>query len=66
MKLLRRSVKFNPIDPLGDGLGDLIERSRMHPDRIVLNEPLDGRELVRQWEAIHQDLIQDSSWFNKE
>ncbi len=66
MSLFRRTLRFNPIDPLGDGLGDAIARERAEPERIELTEGFDGRELEKQWEAIHQDLIQDPLWFSED
>lgn len=66
MSLFRRTLRFNPIDPLGDGLGDAIARERAELERIELTEDFDGRELEKQWEAIHQDLIQDPLWFSED
>ena len=61
MKLFRRSVTIRPVDPLGDGLGDFIERARSGPDRIELTESFDSSELVRQWEIIHRDFVKDTT-----
>lgn len=53
------SLRFDPVDPLGAGLAEAIERERAEPERIELTDYIDASELLQQWEAIHHDLLQD-------
>lgn len=59
MHLFHNIPQFDPVDPLGDGLGDDIARERAEPEHIELTEYIDARELLHQWEQIHHDLIKD-------
>lgn len=57
MRLFSSPIRFNPVDPLGAGLAEAIARERAEPERIELTEHIDAGELLRQWEAIHRDLL---------
>lgn len=58
-------ISFNPIDPLGDGLGDDIAAERREPDAITdLNDPLDAQDLAMSWGALLEEVKQDPEWFN--
>jgi hypothetical protein len=60
MRLFSSSIRFKPIDPLGDGLGDFIARERADSERIELTEYIDAVELQRQWDAIYNDVMKGS------
>ncbi|MGO3701599.1 MAG: hypothetical protein ACTJG2_00195 [Candidatus Saccharimonadales bacterium] len=66
MSLFHRSPRFNPIDPLGDGLGDAIARERAEPEHIDLTESVNSHDLEHQWDMIHQDLTKDPLWFHED
>ena len=58
MSLFHRILAFQPIDPLGDGLGDDIAAEQAEADHFELNEQLDGR-LATEWEEILTDARHD-------
>ena len=63
MSLFHRvKLAFQPVDPLGDGLGDEIEAERHEADAIQLQEQLDST-LSDKWEAIIEDVHKDPDWF---
>lgn len=61
MKLFRtsKSLRFDPVDPLGDGLREAIAREQAEPERIELTDYIDASELLAQWDEIHHDLAKD-------
>jgi hypothetical protein len=62
MSLFSRHLAFQPVDPLGDGLGDEIEAEQHEKEAIVLEEQLDG-SLANSWEQILDDVKHDPDWF---
>jgi len=58
MSLFHRTLAFQPIDPMADGLGDDIAAEQQESDRFELNEQLDGR-LADEWEEILNDARKD-------
>ncbi len=63
--LPHRHVRFNPIDPLGDGLGDDIAAERKEPEAITdLSDPLDAQELAQTWGTLLQEAREDPEWFD--
>lgn len=61
MSFFKRILAFQPIDPLGDGLGDDIAAERAEPDHFELHEQLDGR-LAGEWEEILRDARHDPNF----
>ena len=55
LHIFRSQVEFEPIDPLGDGLGDAIEAEQQEPQAILLEESEDG-DARQFWRAIEDDL----------
>ena len=54
LSLFRQRVEFEPIDPLGDGLGDAIAAERNEPQAITLNDFDD--DTGQFWHAIENDI----------
>lgn len=58
-------VRFDPIDPLGDGLGDDIAAERNEPEAITdLADPLDAQELAQKWGTLLEEAKEDPEWFD--
>jgi hypothetical protein len=51
-------LAFQPIDPMGDGLGDDIAAEQAEEDHFELYDQLDGR-LADDWEEILHDARTD-------
>lgn len=66
MSIFSRPPRFNPVDPLGGGLREMIAHERAEPERIELTEHLNARELESHWNTIHQDLLEDPLWFSQD
>lgn len=60
MRLFHKTLRFEPIDPLGDGLREIINRERTEDERIELTEYIDASELLRKWEEIQQEFSLDT------
>lgn len=60
MKLFHKALRFEPIDPLGDGLREIINRERTEDERIELTDYIDASELLRKWEEIQHDFSLDT------
>lgn len=59
MKLFRhKKIKFDPIDPLDNGLREEIAAEQAEPEHFVLSEQIDT-SLPDKWEAILVDARQD-------
>lgn len=54
----RKTLAFQPADPMADGLGDDISAEQSEQEHFELNEQLDGR-LADEWEEILTDARQD-------
>ena len=54
----RKKIRFNPIDPLDNGLREEIAAERSEPDHFVLDDLLDGT-LAEKWEEILVDAKRD-------
>jgi hypothetical protein len=52
-------MKLTPIDPLGDGLRELIEKERLESDAIQLDDTLDEETLDQYWKSVED--TQDNS-----
>lgn len=58
-------IRFNPIDPLGDGLGDDIAAERNESDAITdLSDPIDAQSLANTWGTLLEEVKQDPEWFD--
>lgn len=58
-------VHFNPIDPLGDGLGDDIAAERSEPEAIRdLGDPIDASGLEHKWSVLLEEVKRDPEWFD--
>lgn len=64
MKILRRTIHFNNIDPLGDGLREEIRAEQLEPEAMTLDPVVDADALNQQWSQIVDDLHDDPTWFN--
>lgn len=51
-----RKLQFQPVDPLGDGLGDDIAREVSNPDNIAFQNDIDGQSLADFWNQVGQDI----------
>ena len=56
-------IAFSKADPLGDGLGDMIQAEQREPEAIILEEQFD-ESLASNWEAILNDVRSDPDWFH--
>lgn len=59
MKLFRKKLRFDPIDPLGDGLREAIAKEQASTDRIELTDYIDASELMKQWDEIHATFLSE-------
>ncbi len=58
-------IRFNPIDPLGDGLGDDIAAEQRESDAITdLSDPIDAQGLAKQWSVVLEEVRSDPGWFD--
>lgn len=60
----RHHLKLTKIDPLGDGLGDMIIAEQRESDAINLADQPDGSTLEDQWNHVVDELKADPSWFD--
>ncbi len=51
-----RKLKFEPVDPLGDGLREAIAREQSDPANLAFQEDVDGQSLVAFWSEVGQDM----------
>ncbi|MDN5819598.1 MAG: hypothetical protein L0H38_02490 [bacterium] len=49
----RKAIEFNPIDPLGDGLREMIEAEQGRPEAIDLHEQLSALALESYWRSVN-------------
>ena len=52
--LFRTRLAFAPVDPLGDGLREMIRREQREPGAIRLHE--DEGDLGRFWHEVERDM----------
>ena len=55
LQFFQPQIEFEPIDPLGDGLGDAIIAERNETQAISLDESDDG-DTRQFWRAVENDL----------
>ena len=63
MTLFKRKLAFQPVDPLGDGLGDDIAQEQNETEAIQLQEQFDD-QLANKWDEILEDVHKDPDWFD--
>ena len=49
-------LQFEPIDPLGDGLGDDIAKEQSDPKNLTFQEDIDGVSLTDFWSRVERDI----------
>lgn len=60
----RKTVTFDAVDPLGDGLGDDIAAERREADAITSLEDNDPADLAAFWGGVVDDAKKDQDWFD--
>ncbi len=58
------TLQFQPIDPLGDGLGDDIAREQAEPGVVAFQQDIDGNNLAIFWDEVEKDVKKDPDWYN--
>ena len=48
----RKAIEFNPVDPLGDGLREMIEAEQSSGDAIDIHEQLTAYALDSYWRSV--------------
>lgn len=54
--LFPRKLEFEPVDPLGDGLGDDIRREQSNPEVLAFQQDIDGQSLTEFWSRVERDI----------
>jgi hypothetical protein len=62
--MFHHHVSLGKIDPLGDGLREMIEAEQLEPEAITLEETPDGQSLSEQWQNVVAEVENDPEWFN--
>ena len=57
------TLQFQPVDPLGDGLGDDIAREQSEPGAEEFQNDIDGNKLEVFWSDVEADVKKDPDWF---
>jgi hypothetical protein len=57
--LFHPRISFDPVDPLGDGLGDEIMHEQLEPEAITLEEDINASELSQFWQSVDVTDEQD-------
>lgn len=57
-------LQFQPVDPLGDGLGDDIAREQSEAGVVAFQGDLDGNSLAAFWDEVERDVQKDPNWYN--
>lgn len=55
MKIFTKPVRFSRIDPLGDGLRELIFAEQQESQAISLDDEIDEDVLLEYWKSIETD-----------
>lgn len=56
-------LQFQPVDPLGDGLGDDIAHEQSEPGAAEFQQDIDGNNLTDFWNKVEDDVKKDPDWF---
>ena len=51
-----RKLQFERVDPLGDGLGEMIAREQSNPAVLAFQDDIDGQSLSAFWSEVSQDI----------
>jgi len=54
--LFPRKLKFEPVDPLGDGLREAIAHEQSDPENLAFQQDIDGQSLVAFWNEVGRDM----------
>ncbi len=60
----RRSMQFETIDPLGDGLGDEIAAERTSEQGMMSLTDTSVEDLSNFWNSVVEDIRNDPNWFS--
>ena len=63
MRLFKK-IKFDKIDPLGDGLAEAIQKEQAETEAFWRDGPLCGDHLASQWQQVLDDAREDGDWFH--
>lgn len=58
-----KSIRFNPIDPMDNGLREEIVAEQREPDAITFEEGLDEGQSEAFWKTVEDDISKDPDWF---
>jgi len=64
MRLAKHHIHLSKIDPLGDGLREMIEAEQTESEAITLEEAPDGQSLSEQWQHVVEEVEKDPNWFS--
>ena len=56
LSLFSRTLQFEPVDPLGDGLREDIASEQSDPDTLAFQNDIDGQSLVDFWNEVGRDI----------
>lgn len=51
-----RKLAFEPIDPLDDGLREMIAHEQTKPENIAFQQDIDGPSLTAFWSEVSRDI----------
>lgn len=60
----KRTIHFDPIDPLADGLADDIRAEQREADAISSLDDTSADELAKFWSGVVRDVKNDPDWFD--
>lgn len=52
LSLFSRTLQFEPVDPLGDGLREDIAREQSDPGTLAFQDDIDGQRLAEFWSEV--------------
>lgn len=58
-----KTITFDPIDPLGDGLGDDIAAEQREPEAITSLDDTPSQDLEQFWGEVVKDAKKDKDFF---
>lgn len=54
--LFSRKLRFEHVDPLGDGLREMIENEMSNPANLAFQQDIDGQSLTDFWNEVGKDI----------
>ncbi len=57
-------LAFQPVDPMGDGLGDDIANEQSQAEVTAFQQDLDGQNLIGFWDKVEDDIHKDPEWID--